>query len=127
MMNRFTIVFAAPLIFAAPRPALASAVASAVFDTVDGVELQQASSCIPSFGCWTHTFVVVTGIRHGQSTVVTQSWDFGDQADVAAHCQRLAIVAQAKPGKYLFGIGADTNFNTVNHGNGACRLTLVNP
>jgi hypothetical protein len=122
MTNRFTILFAASLIFAAPRPALA-VTAFAVFDTVDGVELDQVDSC--QGGCFVHTVVVVTGIRRGQSTPTSQSFDFGDKVDIAAHCQRLAMVAMSKPGKYRFGIGADT-FITQN-GHGACSLTLINP
>jgi hypothetical protein len=127
MTNRFTILLAAPLILAAPRPALAFASPSTIFDTVDGVTIFQGSVCSSGIGCFTHTFIDVTGIRKGQTTVSTVEFDFGDQAPVAAHCQRLATVAMAKPGKYRFGIGADINFNSVNHGNGACNLTIVAP
>src|SRR5262249_20356620 len=102
MTNRFMLLFAAPLIFAAPRPALANATAGTVFDTVDGVELDQIDSC-PFSTCFIHTIVIVTGIRSGHSTPNTLSFDFADKADVAAHCQRLAMVAMSKPGKYRFG------------------------
>jgi hypothetical protein len=128
MTNRSTILLTALLIFAAPQPALADAHIDAVFDAVDGVDLRQGVVGTSAFGLRVHTFVDVTGIRQGQSTVVTQSFDFGEQPDVAAHCQRLAMVAVAKPGKYRFGIGADTNFSSsVNHGMGACNLKLVAP
>lgn len=126
MMNRFTILVVALLIFAGPRSAVASASASVVFDTVDAMNLGQSSSCNSS-GCWTHTTLFVTGILKGQSTPTSRLFDFGDQADIAAHCQRLAMVVMAKPGKYRFGIGTDENFNSVNHGNGACSLSLVTP
>lgn len=82
------------------------------------------NSC--SASCFLHTVIVVTGIRRGQSTPVTLSFDFGDQADIATHCQRLAMVAMAKPGKYRFSIGVDT-FTGASSGKGACSLTLVSP
>jgi hypothetical protein len=123
MMNRFAILFAAPLIFVAPRPALASATVSSVFDTVDGAEIQQFSPCT-SAGC-ARTSLLVTGILRGQTTPITVLFDFGFQADLAAHCQRLAMVAMAKPGKYRFGIGADNS--NQNDPGGACRLTLITP
>lgn len=126
MANRFMLLCAALLIFVAPRPALADASASTVFDTVDGVELDQVGMC--DFGCVTHTIVRVTGIRSGHSTPNTVSFDFVDKADIAAHCQRLAMLAMSKPGKYQFGIGADGTFTSeTTVGHGACSLTLVNP
>src|SRR5262245_18202079 len=118
MMNRFMILLVASLVLAAPRSALAFPTVSGTFDTVDDVEIQQVTSC-GSF-CLAHTIVSVTGIPRGQTTPTTQSFDFDIQADLAAHCQRLAMVAMAKPGTYRFGIG-------TNSGGGACRLTLVSP
>jgi hypothetical protein len=126
MANRFMLLCAALLIFVAPRPALADASAGTVYDTVDGVELDQVEICV--FGCVTHTIVKVTGIRTGHSTPSTLSFDFVDKADIAAHCQRLAMLAMSKPGKYQFGIGADgTPSSAATAGHGACSLTLVNP
>jgi hypothetical protein len=122
MMNRLMIVLVVPLILAVPRPALAAS-ATAVFDTVDSVELDQVDDC--NGGCFIHAVVVVTGIRKGQTTPTTQSFNFGDKGDMAVHCQRLAMVAMSKPGKYRFGIGADVNI--TQNGHGACSLTLVNP
>lgn len=119
MMNRFTIFLAASLVFAAPRAALAFPTVSWTFDTVDDVQIQQVTSC--GTFCLAHTILSVTGIPRTQTTPTTVSFDFQIQADLAAHCQRLAMVAMAKPGKYRFGIGTDTT------NGGACRLTLVNP
>lgn len=128
MMNRFTSLFVAPLIFVAPRPALADATAATVFDTVDSVELDQRENCPTSpSACFTHTIVIVTGILSGRSTPNTRSFNFVDKADIAAHCQRLAMLAMSKPGKYRFGIGSDGPFPGGSRGNGACSLTLVNP
>lgn len=126
MMNRLAILLAVPLVFVAPRSALANASAGTVFDTVDGVELDQIDSCLST--CFIHTIVIVTGIRSGRSTPNTLSFDFADKADIAAHCQRLAMVAMSKPGKYRFGIGVDgTNSDPGAPGHGACSLTLVTP
>lgn len=123
-MNRFTILLAASLMFAAVPSALAIT-ASTTFDTVDGAEIQQLSSCGAS-GCFPQaTMLLVTGILGGQTTPTTRSFDFGFQADLAAHCQRLAMIAMAKPGKYRFAIGAD-NFNRGTP-SAACRLAIVNP
>lgn len=127
MMNRFPILVAALLIFAGAPSAVAGASASAVYDTVDAVSLGQSVSCTSSLGCWTHTTLSVTGILKGQTTPTSRLFDFGDQAEIAAHCQRLAMIVMAKPGKYRYGIGTDEFFTSVNHGNGACSLTLVNP
>lgn len=121
-MNRFTILLAASLMFAAVRSALAIT-ASITFDTVDGAEIQQLSACT-SAGC-ARTSLVVTGILRGQTTPGTRTFDFGFQADLAAHCQRLAMIAMAKPGKYRFAISADNNNPSVP--SGACNLTLVSP
>lgn len=129
MTNRFVIMLAVPLLFAAPSPALADATASTVFDTVDSVELNQRDLCVNGSTCFIHTIVVVTGILGGASTSTSRSFDFVDKADIAAHCQRLAMVAMSKPGKYRFGIGADGTFSPPfgAPGHGACRLTLVSP
>lgn len=123
MMNRITILLAASLAF--PSSALANATASTVFDTVDNAEIQQLSTC-GTLGCFpAATMLLVTGILQGQTTPTAHSFDFGFQADLAAHCQRLAMIAMAKPGKYRFAIGADNS----NRGapSAACRLAIVNP
>lgn len=130
MTTRFTLLLAAPLTFVAPRSVLADATAGTMFDTVDSVELNQRELCSGGIStCSTHTIVAVMGIRSGRSTPDTRSFDFVDKADIAAHCQRLAMVAMSKPGKYRFGIGSDGTFapNFGVPGHGACSLTLVNP
>jgi len=125
MMNRRFSCFVFGLVFAAsaatPRPAAAFVTIQTVFDTVDSVELKNDSLC-PS--CLVHVSVQVKGVVAGQSEPSSHFFDFGPNADVAAHCERLALIAMSKSGKYQFGIGATID-NTVGHGD--CKLIRINP
>lgn len=77
-------------------PALAAAdtVASvgAIYDTVDAIEASENR-------------ITVTGIIAGQSapsTLVYIIRDFGSSTVAASRCDRLALLAMSKPGKFQF-------------------------
>ena len=91
---------------AAPRPAAAEA--TDVYDTVDSVEVNTGR-------------LVLIGIPAGGTTPVTTTYNFGF-SDMAMHCQRLAVVAMSKPGKFQFAIGPSGNFIAT-----GCKLTLRAP
>jgi hypothetical protein len=121
----------ASLALAAPRPVSADANIQAVYDTVDSVEIKNhdtsgTTNCGVSGFC-THALVVVTGIRAGESTPSTQTFNFGINADMATRCERLAMIAMSKPGKYQFGIGSDALNGAAANGHGDCKLILVTP
>jgi hypothetical protein len=126
-MYRLAICFVtASLVLAAPRPGAADASILTVFDTVDSVEIQYVPIC--STCSANHSVVMVRGIRSGSSTPTTSSFDFGQAADIATRCGNLAVIAMSKPGKYQFGIGADTSSQTGGlGGHGDCKLILVTP
>jgi len=120
MMHRLAIcvVFASSSL-AAPRPAAAAA-ATDVYDTVDSVEIDNRpdSPQVPT--------LVVTGILAGQTRPGTARYFFSSlgspsDLDTAMHCQRLAVVAMSKPGKFQFAI---TPPSTNAHG---CKLILRTP
>jgi hypothetical protein len=92
----------ASLTFVAPRPAAAAV--THTFDTVDAVEIVNGSDTL-----------VVTGILVGQTTPTTLSFYF-----VGVRCERLAVIAMSKPGKFRFGIGSSG-------GSGSCKLILQTP
>jgi len=100
------------LSLAAPRPAAAAA-PTVTFDTVDAVEINNGTNS-------TATFIVVTGILAGASTPTTMSFTFGTTTAIGLHCERLAMIAIAKPGKYQFAIGSNSS-------SAACRLILRTP
>ena len=100
------------LSLAAPRPAAAAA-ATVTFDTVDTVELNNGDLT-------NSVFIVVTGILAGESTPTTMSFQFGTATVVGLHCERLAMIAMAKPGKYQLAIGATFSSAT-------CRLIVRTP
>jgi len=108
----------ASLIFAAPRSA-AAAFFSSVFDTVDTVEINHDNM----FG-FPSANVVVTGILSGGSVVVTRTFEFFNDADMAARCERFAVIAMSKPGRFQFAIGSH---NVGSGTGGGCRLILRAP
>lgn len=105
-----------------PRPGAADPGITAVYDTVDSVRIKNQDQCS---SCIAHALVVVRGVRVGGSGPITSTFDFGTNKDMAARCERLAVIAMSKPGKYQFGIGADA-FNP-DGGHGDCELILVSP
>lgn len=113
---------AAVLMLAAPlRAFAANSGFRNSFDTIDSVEI---SNLDVEFG--QHSFLTVRGILRGQSTPVSLDFDFGTNKDMATRCERLALIAMSKPGKYQFDIGAN-NSGSTDGGHGDCRLTLVAP
>ena len=106
----------------APRRSAADPGITAVYDTVDSVQIKNHDLCS---GCITHALVVVRGVRVGGSGPVTSSFDFGTNKDMATRCERLAVIAMSRPGKYQFGIGSDAF--SPDGGHGDCELILVTP
>ena len=110
MTHRFAACFAiASLTFVAPRPAAAETI-TRTFETVEAVETHD--------GLW----VTVTGILVGQTTPTTHSFVFHPYVDQAGRCERLAVIAMSKPGKYRFSIGWEPS-----SGGGGCKLSLRTP
>lgn len=109
------------LALAAPRVVAADSGITAVFDTVDSVEIVDHDLCS---GCGIHALVVVKGILAGGSTVASRTFDFSSNVASATRCEHLAVIAMSKPGKYQFGIGAQPDSAG---GHGDCKLILVTP
>ena len=108
MAHRLAICLAiASSILAAPRPAAAAI--THVFDTVDAVEISG-------------TAINVTGILAGQTAPTTVMFEFYDAGRVQ-RCERLAVLAMSKPGKYQFGIGGPSGPNLTP----SCKLALRTP
>jgi len=89
----------------------------AVYDTVDAVEVSGSQ-------------ITVTGITVGQSTPTTLTYFMGGDTctshsvDTAARCDRLALFAMSKPGKFQFA----TTFLLDNVScNFACKLIVRTP
>jgi hypothetical protein len=86
----------------------------AVYDTVDAVEVRSSQ-------------IVVTGIISGQSTTSEFLYSIVDattgSAVAASRCDRLALLAIAKPGKYQF---ATTNIGLSGNRVG-CKLIVRTP
>jgi hypothetical protein len=96
-----------------PRPTSATRISTTTFDTVDAVELNNDSNGVVN--------LVITGILAGQGSPVTLTFPFSVSSGASAmQCERIAIVAMAKAGKYQFAVGT---FGSV----GACRLILRTP
>ncbi|HEY0477104.1 MAG TPA: hypothetical protein VGD37_06250 [Kofleriaceae bacterium] len=122
-MHRLTLCLVIALSsLAAPRPAAAAA--TDVYDTVDSVEVNNSDF---NFGSAPAT-VVVVGILAGGTTPSSRTYNFGNNnsvpgaVDTAMHCQRLAVVAMSKPGKFQFAIGPGPGVTA--HG---CKLILRAP
>jgi len=111
------------LTLAAARTVVADVSVQVTFDTVDFVEIKNQDICSGCTG--SNALVVIRGVPSGSSTTITSSFNFGTNKDMATRCERLAVIAMSKPGKYLFGIGA--NSSNPDGGHGDCRLTLVAP
>jgi hypothetical protein len=84
--------FAPAASFANPTPAPGNA----IYETVDAVQVSP-------------TRIVITGIIVGQSTqsefIYVINNDFSTTtSEVASRCDRLALLAMAKPGKYQFAM-----------------------
>jgi hypothetical protein len=87
--------------------------ASATYDTVDAVEVRGS-------------FIVVTGIISGQATPTRLQYSIQDQSaqtgEAAARCDRLALLAMSKPGKFRFAtILLDNGFRF------SCKLNVRTP
>jgi hypothetical protein len=90
----------------APMPAYSGK----VFATVDAVSIESSNR------------VVVTGIVQGETAPTT--WYVSKDSDTfgfAENCQRVALLAMAKPGQYLLEI-KQPSYNTP-----VCKLTRVVP
>jgi hypothetical protein len=116
MTHRFAICLAiASLILAIPQPAAATITTE--FDTVDAVEIANNSS--------NSYLVIVTGIRTGESAPTTQTFGVTNSTNSddsrVRQCERFAVLAMSKPGKYRFGIGGGS------YSSGGCKLTLRTP
>lgn len=83
-----------------------------VYDTVDAVQSDAA-------------FITITGIVVGQSTATTSTYRIrsliNDGAS-AARCDRFALLAMAKPGKYQFATVMVSSFPEFD-----CKLTVRTP
>jgi hypothetical protein len=85
-----------------------------VYDTVDAVQSDTS-------------LITITGVVVGQSTATTSSYQLdgtssSSSEDGAARCDRFALLAMAKPGKYRFAtVGPDRNSRFV------CKLNLRTP
>jgi hypothetical protein len=64
----------------------------------------------------------VTGILAGQTTPTTQTFVFGSAVDHARQCERFALIALSRPGKYQLAIGSNVFPNKA-----ACKLILRTP
>lgn len=96
-----------------PRPTSATVINTTLFDTVDTVELNNDSGTVVN--------LLITGILAGQSSPVTRTFIFSVSSGASAlQCERFAIIAMSKPGKYQFAVGT---LGSV----GACKLILRTP
>ena len=82
-----------------------------LFDSVDAVEVRGGGKEI-----------TVTGILTGDTAPTSRTYFVEGNPDLMSRCERQALLAQAKPGKYRFGIGYDDNTIQVN-----CKLSLRTP
>lgn len=116
MKNRAVLCVAFTLLaFAMPRATVASTFTQ-VFDSVDSVELNVDSGVV---------HIVIQGIPAGGSTPIIRSFVFGaagaaSDVSSATACQRTALLAMSKPGKYQLAIGQSEGVTA-----GACKLILV--
>ncbi|HEX8107302.1 MAG TPA: hypothetical protein VF516_06205 [Kofleriaceae bacterium] len=106
------------LLFASAAPVAADTIVastSAVYDTVDAVEL--------------HSYrLTITGIVHGTSNATTLTYQILDlntnfSTEAASRCDRLALLMMAKPGKYQLAMQRPfSSFQGF-----SCKLTVVAP
>ena len=117
MIRRLAICLViASLTFVAPRPAAAAVTHS--FDAVDAVEIGHLSSYQNSH------FVIVTGILVGATVQTTHKFHFDGNPEQSTRCERFAVIAMSKPGKFRFSIGSITSTGGTG---GGCKLTLRTP
>jgi hypothetical protein len=76
-----------------------------VFETVDAVEV------------WDKSYLIVMGIRQGQTATQDLQFSLGDP-ESAERCQKQALLAMDRPGRYLLRLAPDFNY-----GHAVCRLT----
>jgi hypothetical protein len=111
----------ASMIFMAPRPA-AAAITPTVFDTVDSVEAYYQSEYT----------LTVKGILAGGTTPTTHTFNFYNssggssvESALAERCERFAVLAMSKPGKYQLSITWEASgSDKINRG---CKLILRAP
>jgi hypothetical protein len=114
------------VLFVSPTPAAAAATqafSSAVYDTVDAIEVRtNVSGALPS--------ITVTGIISGQSApseltypILTGGGSVTGSADGAARCDRLALLAMSKPGKFQLAM----NFFNFSPSGFTCKLIVRTP
>jgi hypothetical protein len=119
MMHRLAIGLAIALLSFAMSRLTYAATAFIVYDTVDSVELNTDVDQVR---------IVIKGILAGASTASTRTFIFGvisapTSFPAASRCERMALAAISKPGKYQFAIGPSDSAST----GGACKLILVAP
>lgn len=110
----------ATVTFEALLPATAAIGATTTYDTVDAVEVLADQ-------------IRITGIISGQDAPSTRQYEIwgsppssqtGGPTDVAAsRCDRLALLAMSKPGKFQFGLTPEINF-PLRH---SCKLIVRTP
>jgi hypothetical protein len=110
---------------AVSSPVVADVTIQVVYDTVDSVEIKNHDICDTCGG--NQSMVIVRGIVVGTSTPSTRTFNFGTNIDIATRCERLAMIAMSKPGKYQLGIGADMSNSGGVGGHGDCKLILIAP
>lgn len=110
------------LAFVSPTPAAAATTAnsSAVYDTVDAIEVSPSDNFgIPS--------ITVTGIISGQSAPSELRYPIsipssGIITDEAARCDRFALLAMSKPGKFQLAMIISPFGDSFN-----CKLIVRTP
>jgi hypothetical protein len=65
--------------------------------------------------------IKVTGILVGETAPTTVTFQTGTAADMTTRCERLGLLAMAKPGRYLFAIGGPSTTPAT------CKLITVAP
>ena len=123
MWNRLAICLVVFASIAAPRLVAAFVSIQHFYDAVDVVEVRSETSC-NSVTCNPHTALFLQGIRSGQTGASSATYDFGGDTEGAKHCERMAQMAMAKPGKYQFAIGSFSN-NSNSFGQSTCRLVRL--
>jgi hypothetical protein len=105
-----TCVVVVSALLAAPISASAAVVANeaAVYDTVDAIEVNGNR-------------ITITGIVAGQSAPSELNYGVGSE-EVASRCDRLALLAMSKPGKFRFATARASSFSGF-----ACKLMLRTP
>jgi hypothetical protein len=106
------------LCFLSSQPARAAFGDVTLYDAVDAINVAG-------------TNIVVTGIISGQSGAsttrysirTTSSSSTSTGSDTAARCDRLALLAMSKPGKFQFGMVDDNGFASVF----TCKLIVRTP